>query len=541
LSCLLHRKPLPRCRAASALLLLGALLPLPGCPSAVKFPDRACRVQPAEPGELLLSYDLDGDRRVDYQTLEDAAGRIVELRYPDAAGLFADRVPLDQIDPADLPHFIIALDGVPFELVDALYRQGRFRLFYPPTRLISTFPSMTDLAFWKVFGGRQPLAYEAEYFDRAAQRLVPGNQTYLSGANADWARRLDYRCSFAADAFAYLCPTQVFEQELRGMDNALRRKDQGTAVVYSVGTAGLATQGGRQAILSYLRQIDRFAEQLVRQRRGRVRLTLLADHGHNMAGRGRVRFDDRLRHAGFRVRNRLDDDRDVVIIEYGLVTYAALYTRRPDQVADVLLADPAVSLACYPQDDRVVLRTLTDRAAVEHADGRYRYQAELGDPLDLLPVVAQLQRTGHVDDAGFIDDRALLAATACREYPDPLHRLWQAFHGLVDQPPDLVVCLQDGWCHGSGFFHTLIGGASSTHGSLNRLNSATFALTMWAPLPDVLRPEDVLPALQQARAAALRCYRPAPQPPLTAAPPNHARPAPTPPASPPDNCSPRSP
>ena len=67
----------------------------------------------------------------------------------------------------------------------------------------------------------------------------------------------------------------------------------------------------------------------------------------------------------------------------------------------------------------------------------------------------------------------------------------------MQKPADLIVCLKDGWCHGSGVFDLLIGGATSTHGSLNQLNSATFLLTMQGATPPALRLEEIMPILEQ--------------------------------------------
>ena len=107
-----------------------------------------------------------------------------------------------------------------------------------------------------------------------------------------------------------------------------------------------------------------------------------------------------------------------------------------------------------------------------------------------------------VDEKGFIDDRALFDATVEHAYPDPLRRLWLAFHSLVRHPADMVITLHDGWCHGSKAFHVMIGGATSTHGSLNRINSTTFAMTMWGQLPPAMRLEEVMPAVESLRQQA---------------------------------------
>jgi hypothetical protein len=485
--------------AAWSVVILAGCLASTGCRRVPDFPDRADVITFTKDKERLLIYDRDSDGKTDYQQVLNSQGRKVELRFVNTDEAPVEVVHIDQLQPNKVPHFIIALDGVPYELVEQCYREGFFRLFYPPSRMISTFPSMTDLAFWKIFGGKQPIAYQANHFNPGTNRILSGDDLYLSGEMADWVKKLDYRCSFKLDALAYVMPQQIFEHELRGMSETFRKTTKDQVIVYSVATAGLGTEGGREAILRYLRQIDRFCEEIVYERRGRVKMSVLADHGHNMSGRGRVSFTKRLEKAGFRVQDSLDEFRDVVIIKYGLVTYAAFHTRQPAAVAHVVLQDPATTIACYPQDGAVIVQTIDGRAKIDHQDGRYRYSSEIGDPLLLLPILAQLKNQGKIDADGFIEDRALFNATVTHEYPDPLRRIWQAFDGLVKKPANLIVCLRDGWVHGSKFFHTMIGGATSTHGSLNQLNSATFVISMLGNLPPALRPEEIIPTLEVLR------------------------------------------
>ena len=45
----------------------------------------------------------------------------------------------------------------------------------------------------------------------------------------------------------------------------------------------------------------------------------------------------------------------------------------------------------------------------------------------------------------------------------------------------------------------MIGEVTSTHGSLNRMSSTTFVMTMLGDLPPVLPARDVLPALKALR------------------------------------------
>ncbi|MFQ6049185.1 MAG: hypothetical protein ACE5K7_07465, partial [Phycisphaerae bacterium] len=323
----------------------------------------------------------------------------------------------------------------------------------------------------------------------------------LSGANAPWSHNLTYRCSFWWDANAYLSPRAVFDHELRGLLRAFKKVQRDQAFAYTVATAGLGTRGGRAAILDYLKTIDRLCQQIVYRHRGNVKLTLLADHGHNLTPNRRISFKRLLRQMGYHLATTIKGPADVVVIEYGLVTYAAIYTDDPAGVADVVLDHPAVDLVTYPQDRDIVVRDRTGQARIRKIGSRYRYDIDRGDPLRLKPVLAQLASQGKVSPDGLIDDRALFQATIEHIYPDPLARIWLAFHGLVKHPPDLIVSLRDGYCHGSKLFDFVIGGSASTHGSLNRINSTTFVMTTLGPLPPALRPGDVLPTLDRLRRA----------------------------------------
>jgi len=448
---------------------------------------------------------MDKDGRPDYWQRFDRHGRKVEMRFSTQPGEPNEVVLLDAFPSQDIPHFIIALDGVPFPLIEELYQQGRFRLFHPPSRVVTCFPGMTNPAFQRIFGGDKPMAYEAKYFDRKKNRLTDGSDTYLRGQAADWTKNLDYRCSFKLDALCYIKPDMVFAHELQEIENVFRKTSQGTKIVYSVATAGLATRGGRKAILKYLTTIDQWCEQIAYDRRGRVNITLLADHGHSPSAQGRISFKKLLKKNGYRLTNRLANARDVVTVEFGLVTYAAYYTNDPAGLAAAILKDPRTTLACYPLTKQtktpdgsdVVVQTIDGKATIRSRQGNFSYDLDYGDPLRLSPIIDLFQQNRKVDPDGFIDDIAMFEATVRHTYPDPLRRVWLAFNGLVQRPPDLIVCLKDGWVHGSSFFYSAIGKVASTHGSLNQRNSTTFAMTTLGPLPPTLRLEQVISNLNK--------------------------------------------
>lgn len=488
-------------RRAIALMISGAgaaLWTCWGCASEPTFP-AAMEIRPVN-SETVFAFDTDGDERADFWQFQRSDGRKHALAYAlDNSGQPDQRIELGAIDATKCPHFVIALDGVPFELVDELYREGHFRFFHPPSRVICCFPAMTDLCLAELFHAGRCRAFQAPYFDRKANRVVSGNAGYLSASNSPWASKMDYRCSFWWDAKAYLSPQAVFEHELKGIVRTFGGIETGQGYAYTVATAGLGTRGGREAILEYLRTIDRLCEQIIFERHGRVQLTLTADHGHNLVENRRVSFKEVLKAAGYRQTRSLRGPHDVVPISYGLVTYAAFFTSDPVGVAECLAQHEDVEFACYPAGDAIIVCDRGGRARVTRREGGFAYDSSAGDPLKLAEIIEELRSAGRVSADGVIDDAALFKATVEHYYPDPLRRIWGAFHELVESPPDLIVNLCDGACYGSRFFHFMIREVTSTHGSLDGKSSTTFVLTTLGELPPAMRASEVLPALEKLR------------------------------------------
>jgi hypothetical protein len=465
-----------------------------GCATAdIEWPERP-ELKTAANGDTLVSYDMDGSGRPDYVQRRHE-GRATTLYFDDDEnGQTDDEVDLAVVDGKD-PHLLILLDGVPHAVVAELWDEGHFRLFSRPSKVVTTFPSMTDLALSQMHRTRPPNGFEAAYFDRQTNRRAGGTGDYHKHRNSPWMEVVGYAAPMTVSARAYLKPQSVFNQELREMREVFDQVSTGFASGYSIGTAGLGTRGGKEAIREYLLTVERFCERLVFDRRGRVRLSLGSDHGHGLTPCTRIWFGDHLAKHGFRQTDSLKNPEDVVTIEYGLVTFAQFFTRQTEPLARALIDHPAVDLVTYAEGSSVVVMNSGGNARIEHRPEGYLYTAAQGDPLQLESVIETLRAEGKVSDDGTIDDAALFAATVDHVYPDPLRRIWECFHGLVRETPDVIASLRDGYCHGYWLFELGVGKVASTHGSLNRLDSVTFVMTTAGDVPEALRVADVLPAL----------------------------------------------
>jgi hypothetical protein len=467
-------------------LILGALTTAivlaVGCAVPLQFPASPLMAKET-PAGLVRSYDTDGDHKADYFTYQDATGRIVRIGYDTAGrGEAAEFVDLDQTPFARCRHVILVLDGVGCEVVEAARQEGRLRLFYPPSPVVSTFPAMTDLALTDAFRGPPCVSYEVVYYDRKTRTVMGGDADYLSLKNEAWVKCLAYRAGTLMDPLAYLYPNAVFDKELADFRKVFGRRDRTDAAAYFVGTAGLGTRQGLDGQRKVLEAVDRLAEELVQKTRGKVKVTMLSDHGHTLVRCERIDFRRYFQEHGWRPADRLERPRDVVPIEYGIITYAAFATDdRPGLVA-LLLEHPGVDLVTYPEGDRVAVEKKGEKAYVERRGARYRYAAAAGDPLELSAVIEKMKADSCVDADGFAADRAWFDRTLAHKYPDALDRLWRAFNGMVEHVPDVVASLKEPYCAGSASRAFWLPYVASTHGDLGRKSSTAFIMSTIGPV-----------------------------------------------------------
>lgn len=468
----------------SAILLTIALLCSCQAPLAhLTFPYRPLRAS-SEP----QWFDVDGNGRNDFAVTFDDEKVVDALNYDDDEDGKPERVyRLRDYADADVPHVIIFLDSVPFNCVAERYAAGEFRWFGSPAKVIPPFPSLTEVCYTELLDAAPMPGMIDRFYDRRRGKL----RNFLwaraiEGYQHPWERYFHYRLHFREEGLAYLNPRPWYQAELERARRAVDASPDRTTLVYLTSASGMACKFGRAGIDEVLDGAARLCLQLLYERRGAIRITLMADHGHNLVESQNVHIDKLLRAAGFDIAKRLDHPDDVVPELSGLVTYAGVRTTRPAAVADALLKHPGVDMAMYLQGNSVVVRSGSASAAIESRDSRLGYRAISGDVLGYAKLT--------VPTDGFATRDEWFAATVDHEYPDAVPRLWDAFHDLVIDPPEVMFTTHNGYTAGLASFERYIT-MKSTHGSFDQINSATFVMTMHAPPLKPMRIGDVMNAI----------------------------------------------
>jgi hypothetical protein len=473
--------------ALAVLACASSIVLASGCAAPLRFPAEPLQVMAASAGKR-LAYDTDGDGQADYVAVTNDAGRITHVGYAPSGGEPDAMVDLDSVPTDQCRHVVLILDGVGYETVRSFQEAGHLRLFHPPAPVISTFPSMTDIALADVFQSVRPIGYEARYFDHAQNRMAGGDGDYLAMVNEDWVRCTDYRAGTLVDPLSYLFPRHYFKEEMQALLDLIARRDRPTVVAYLVSTAGLGTKHLREGQQEILLALDRLTHQLIWGSRGLVKVTVFSDHGHQLVPAEWIDFRAFLGERGWRVTERLEQPKDAVVIDYGLVTYTSFATRDRTGLTATLLEHDGVDVVTYTANGSVIVCSDEGRARIDQRGSRYRYLRETGDPLHLAAVCDKAAADGLMGADGFADDRVWLGLTARHTYPDAVVRLWRAFHGITEHVPDVIASLKDGFSAGLPSRAARYPDGASTHGDLAAKSSTAFVMSTAGPVPEAAQP-----------------------------------------------------
>jgi hypothetical protein len=422
-------------------------------------------------------------------------------RHPVLTGLLAllialasNRADADQGRSGDSPdgvpqRLVLALDGVPYDVFADMQRQGLFSDFRPVARMVSTFPSLTDVSFAAIGGLEPPEGYQHMRFDPEKNRVV-GNtlgslapKTHLNLGADSLGHSSVHRM------IGYVATLHVAVRDMHAIGDQILQSHKSTYVAYLEGTDALLHVEGRPGAERFLHELDGFLRDLqaqVRARTGRELLVdIVSDHGSTMVKGESFPVEHLLRECGFPRRHRIEGSRDVAYSLAGIIASVAITVSREhaEDVARCLAPADGVDLVAVDRGDAVGIFTADGEAEVRllgSAPEQYEYRALRGDPLSLLDPTTN-ERTRLFDQA------SLFLKTRDDPRPDPLRRLWRAFHGAVKQPSQVLVSLADGHEASNGEVRALakVRGRAGTHGSMTRLASLGMFASNWRDVADV--------------------------------------------------------
>lgn len=375
---------------------------------------------------------------------------------------------------------LLCLDGVPHKLITHARGRGLFDNFGPPTRLLSPFPTMTNVALSAMLGASPPAGYESLYFDRTAGELRGGIRKYLGRRTPDkipssYMNDLDYQEPLPFEFLIYVAPERVWRADMQRFRDSFRTAPPTRDYfAFLKATDGLLHAQGPDRLSIALESLDRILTEVSDHCGRETEIVMFSDHGMNLEENRRVSLKSSLAQQGFQV----------VVPAFGLCSYAAVYCQKDQSIAEVARAAAEVTgvdFAIYREANEVVVESDRGQARIECEPdtGSFRYRKVDGDPLDL----SRFQN-------GFASDREWLERTAEHLYPDALANLYKSlFTPRVRHTADILVSLKDGYYYGWSPFGRFVR-LAATHGNALQSSTNAFLMSTHRGLPPYVRADD---------------------------------------------------
>ena len=375
---------------------------------------------------------------------------------------------------------LLCLDGVPHALIGQAKSRGMFDSFKSPARLLSPFPTMTNVALSAMLGASPPAGYESLYFDRSAGELRGGIRKYLGRRTPDkipssYMDDLDYQEPLPFEFLIYVAPEKIWRADMQRFRERFRAAPQNRDYfAFLKATDGLLHAQGPDRLAIALASLDKILLEIQDYCGDETEVVMFSDHGMNLEENRRVNLASTLQRRGF----------EVVIPAFGLCSYAALYCRRHQQIPEIAQASAEVTgvdFAIYKDANDVVIESKRGRARIEYQPETesYRYVMQPGDPLELGPT-----------NNGFVTETACFERTAGHRYPNALPNIYKSlFTPRVKHTADVLVSMEDGYYYGWSAFGRFVR-LAATHGNALQASSNAFLMSTHRQFPAFVRADD---------------------------------------------------
>jgi len=405
---------------------------------------------------------------------------------------------------------IIAMDGISYRDMKALQQGvvytnfwgvvrrrgfGSDEGFYPVSRMISTFPSTSDVAWTDIFGNRPLPGYQRTYYSVAANSQIAVNgltSTMEHERQMQWQSESDLTRSMG-----YIYSVHVYDYEVREMVNGFWNAGGTDTNFYAYIRSSDDAQHMDRDVFTLLCTLD----QKLRELRARykaaeghdLQILIISDHGHNHAGRGeRVPIIPFLEKNGYQVALSIQHSNDVVLPTSGIEDWIEIHNApsETERLADKLVNLRGMDvLAAHIQPNRfLVLNSANERAVIDWnpTNKTYRYSMVNGDPLRYGPVAQGLAREGKSDAHGFATADDWMRATMTNRYPLALQRIVRGLTSVTLNPATILVSLNNHYVHAAALINagSRLESTGSTHGALDDINSMGIVLSNFTPTHD---------------------------------------------------------
>jgi len=434
-----------------------------------------------------VEIDRDHDGRVDQLQLRNSELKTLDLSE-------------DPLQTSGRKRLAVCLDGVPYEAMAELWDRGYFREFSRPAKVISVFPSVSDLALTEIFHAEKVPGYENLYFDVRQNRIAGGATSTVSKARIPYLELLDYDEPGIFKGVAYVMPVKTYRADLGRFLKRYVGSDLAYYKAHICSTDAVCHVKTREEFSRYLIEVDALLREVYFRHQGKLDFIVFSDHGNSQVLSRQVDVERLLARNGFEVDSSIKKANSVVIPAFGLIGAMAVYCSPGAVVtlAQIISQCEGVDFCAYRNQEgaRILSARGIGNIRANSSGTLLKYENEEGDPLELSPILRQLAQQGKIDSQGFTSSEAWFRATAEHQFPDAVNAIFRGLDNHVINRADLLVSLKDGYYYGSKIFKLIVT-LQSAHGSLRKTSMTGFVMRNGPVGREILPARDVLSGVDE--------------------------------------------
>ena len=399
----------------------------------------------------------------------------------------------------DQRHLFFCLDSIPYSLFVKAKDEGLFSEFQTPSRMISTFPALTNYAWSVILNAGGVEGYQTRYYDPVMNRLEGGFKDLFKSKG--FPNKFDYiQENILIQLQAYIFGRSAIDKKMKSLGEKVLSSNTPRLFFAFIGISDIiAHMKGEEGINDILLAVNTHLESIRKRHLKKfnepLEVTLLSDHASTLEKGEVLNLYRTLKEANFNPAKSLKSPDDVIYHTSGILSVAPFFIQEPRRVelARKLAEQPWAELtATYDKTTGgFLLLSQTGSIEVEYSSENNAFKMKNlkgNDPMGLIDLGLPLEE--------WIPQSDIFQVSLETNFPDGLKRIQMALNGsAVKYPASVLVSIKYGYESSSSRFMNWISGLKKnrhgTHGGLAALDSVGFISSTQQTFPEWVSAYDI--------------------------------------------------
>ena len=389
-------------------------------------------------------------------------------------------------------HLFFCLDSIPYSVFIKAKNNGLFKNFQTPSRMISTFPALTNYAWSVILNAGEVEGYQTRYYDPIMNRLEGGFKDLFKSKG--FPNKFDYiQENMIIQLQAYIFGRSAIDKKMKCLGEKVLSSNSPRLFFAFIGISDIiAHMKGEEGLYDILLAVDanlnKIREEHLKKFNEPLEVTMLSDHGSTLQKGQVVNIYRNLKESDFNPVKSLKNPGDVIYHTSGILSVAPFFIQEPRRIelARRLAELPWAELtATFNKDTgHFLILSQTGSMEVEYSQDNNAFKMKNlkgEDPMGLIGLGLALDE--------WIPQSDIFQVSLATNFPDGLKRIQMALNGnIVKYPASVVVSIKYGYESSSSRFMNWFSGIKKnrhgTHGGLAALDSIGFISSTRQTFPD---------------------------------------------------------